>query len=170
MIIFSYSLGRTEYLSTIGTPFITSTDLNFDYQSAEDVQPEAQVLVVPHLDPGFVSYGPADPRILRLMLLTWIRTLVLIHCCYEELQDPATPNQRGTLAFCQGALNRLTTREQESGFDARLEEARTAVEQYLHERGTSKYLCNQKSIKSLRALSCRPKICCCEESRGSRRS
>lgn len=56
--------------------------------------PGAQVLVLPHLDPGFVSYGPADPRILRLMLLTWIRTFILIDCCYEELVDPQTPAQR----------------------------------------------------------------------------
>lgn len=114
--------------------------MNFDYDAAKDQEPEAQVLVVPHLHPGFVSYGPADPRILRLILLTWIRTLVLIDCCYEELADPQAPAQRGTLGFCQQALNRLIEREQNSGFDIRLEESRTAVQEYLHERGRSKYL------------------------------
>ncbi|CDH57512.1 predicted protein [Lichtheimia corymbifera JMRC:FSU:9682] len=87
----SYSFARMEYLGSIGTPFISSSGLNFDYDAAEDQEPEAQVLIVPHLHPGFVSYGPADPRILRLMLLTWIRTLILIECCYAELADPQTP-------------------------------------------------------------------------------
>ncbi|KAI7883943.1 hypothetical protein K492DRAFT_192142 [Lichtheimia hyalospora FSU 10163] len=133
----SYSLATTEFLDNIGTPFISNSDLEFDYESNEDAQPGSQVLVIPHLHPGFVSYGPADPRILRLMLLCWIRTFVLIDCCYEELQDPETPNERGTADFCQRVLERLTTREQDTGFLVRLAASKTAVQQYLHERGTS---------------------------------
>ncbi|CDH59006.1 predicted protein [Lichtheimia corymbifera JMRC:FSU:9682] len=140
----SYSLGTGEYLEKIGVPFICHTDLEFDYQADENAVPNHQVLTIAHYDPGFMSYGPGDPIILRFMLLTWCRTLALVTCCIKEVEgfqgvgQPPIPQQEraqpGTPQFCNNALERLTQRENGNGFTVIFNQAKAAVKELLHDQ------------------------------------
>ena len=142
-------MGTAEFLEQIGVPFICHTDLEFDYEGADDdAEPNHQVLTIAHYHPGFVSYGSGDPIILRFMLLTWCRTLALVKCCIQEIQgegleSPAPREQRpnpGTREFCNNVLQRLTLRENANGFAAIFNDAKTAVQESLHEQHQSKDL------------------------------
>lgn len=74
--LFRYGLGVKEYSDAIGIPTITNANTNFDYENAgyDDEPLDYWTIVVPHLHPGSVSYGPGHPDVLRLMYLTWAMT------------------------------------------------------------------------------------------------
>lgn len=95
-------------------------------------------IVVPHLHPGYVSYGSGDMRILRLLLLTWCRTLLLVSCCLELVNDPESQLQRGTPAFCVAAMTRATTIEDNTGFTGIFNFVRAQVLALIHETARSK--------------------------------
>lgn len=43
---------------------------------------EYQAVTIAHYGPGYIAYGPADPFVLRTLMLTWARTLLLLHCVH----------------------------------------------------------------------------------------
>lgn len=96
-------------------------------------------IVVPHLDPGYVSYGSGDTRILRVMLLTWCRTLCLISCCMQLANEtPGYQDNERTRDFCLQAINMLTDIENQHGFTEVFDEASTEMQNIVHETARSK--------------------------------
>ncbi|KAG2220819.1 hypothetical protein INT45_004480 [Circinella minor] len=123
-----YSLGVNEYSTSLGIPQIIDYDYQYDAGRQDQQGPRFKSIMIPHLHPGFVSYGSADPRILRLMFLCWCRTLILLDIIIEllNIQRPGVP-EPGTTEFCQQVLNTWEQRESVTDLPNRINEARAAV-------------------------------------------
>lgn len=127
-LLFRYGLGVKEYSDIIGIPTITNTNTNFDYENSEyDAEPgDYWTLVVPHIHPGNVSYGPGRPDILRMMYLTWAMTFLLLDTILQMDAEEVSLN-RGSKAFVEEALRRLGERQDYSVLKVELDQSREAV-------------------------------------------
>ncbi|ORY89919.1 hypothetical protein BCR43DRAFT_118528 [Syncephalastrum racemosum] len=107
--------------------------VDYDYAfvpTLEQPVPEEHkyIILIPHLDPGFVSYGAADPVILQYMHLTWCKTVLLIEEVLRALErnDPVAPAP-GTREFCQALLVAFEERLQQGELQARFEQVKAAA-------------------------------------------
>ncbi|KAI9252283.1 hypothetical protein BDA99DRAFT_563317 [Phascolomyces articulosus] len=69
-----YSLGTSEYHQVLGQLVVTDYHYQFDPRETNAGRPQFKTILIPHLDPGFVSYGSADPCILRFMFTSAARS------------------------------------------------------------------------------------------------
>ncbi|KAI9271618.1 hypothetical protein BDA99DRAFT_300566 [Phascolomyces articulosus] len=99
-----YSLGENECITKIGMPEIIDYNNNC-VASTLTLEPNASFrILMPHLHPGFVSYGPTDPIILRFMYLTWCKTILLIDVVLDMSLIDVSNNEPGSRQFCEEAL------------------------------------------------------------------
>lgn len=113
----------------IGDTFIVNYDTDFDYEgAAEDDQPNPNcwAVLIPHLDPGFASYGSGSTTMMRLMFLTWARTILLLESCLELLytRDGLRP---GTREFAEAMVDLLQRKEGATDLSQRLADAQKSV-------------------------------------------
>ncbi|KAI7878814.1 hypothetical protein K492DRAFT_179528 [Lichtheimia hyalospora FSU 10163] len=124
-----YGLGVKEYRDTIGIPTIINMDTDFDYENSDyDAEPsEHWTIVVPHVHPGNVSYGPGRPDILRMMYLTWAMTFLLLDTILKMNGDTSLSFKPGSKAFAEDAIKRLEERDDYGVLKLELDQSREAV-------------------------------------------
>ena len=115
LTLIRYRLSSTHYHDILAKPFISNYDDTFPYENAaEDEQPQEQwVVVVPHMHLGSANYGCIEAYILKLMYVTWIRTLILTDIVIALLDDPNYPHDVGTRQFCERVLELWRAQEPE---------------------------------------------------------
>ncbi|KAI8145507.1 hypothetical protein BJV82DRAFT_603920 [Fennellomyces sp. T-0311] len=101
----SFSLGLNEYMPKIATHEII--DYDHLYDAATQAGAQYKAILIPHLDPGFVSYGAAEPLILRLMLLSWFRTVIFVDVILEMITEEDMHLVPGTAEFCNEVIQRI---------------------------------------------------------------
>lgn len=119
---------------------ITNLDTNFNYEDeGYDAEPIGNwVLVIPHLHPGYVSYGPGSPDILKLMYLTWAMTFLLLDVLLDLDYDHTVPLEPGTKAFAERALENLEGRDDYGPLKVELDAIRDKVNTWRREDATGK--------------------------------
>lgn len=127
-----YGLGVKEYSDIIGVPIITNLDTEFDYENADyDAEPNDHwVLVVPHLDPGNVSYGSGRPEILKLMYLTWAMTFLLLDTVISMNNQSPLFAPLGSKKFKEEAIKRLQNRSGYEELKQELDKSREQVNEW----------------------------------------
>ncbi|KAL1928489.1 hypothetical protein VTP01DRAFT_2845 [Rhizomucor pusillus] len=116
----SMSMARSEYIKAIGEPAFT---------------PQYFAIHIPRLYPGFPAHKGGDHNMLRLMFITWVRTMLLLDSYCEYVSTGKRTPPPVTREFHEGVLERLREREQQSDLAQRLCEARNVVEQSLSSTG-----------------------------------
>ncbi|KAJ3181300.1 hypothetical protein HDU85_003606 [Gaertneriomyces sp. JEL0708] len=108
-------VGGSTFVDLVGTIHVASFDdqwLN-DENQAEPADASYSIVIC-HYDPGRHKYGEQHPTLIRLLVLTWFATFVLIDETSTYLSTPRTHTRRQS---CEEIRTRVLTRLQESGFD-----------------------------------------------------
>ncbi|KAJ3147331.1 hypothetical protein HDU89_005682 [Geranomyces variabilis] len=95
--IHPYGLPERQYTSYVGLPFIATFADPIWTESADAPPPGHEVLVIPHLDPGFVKYqqgSQARVAVLRVIDLTWQLTIAISFRALELVLYGVTPGER----------------------------------------------------------------------------
>ncbi|KAI7849173.1 hypothetical protein BDC45DRAFT_574188 [Circinella umbellata] len=113
----SYSLEESEFKNMIGNPTIVDQNINFTPSISAPVPTSNYSILVPHIDPGFVSYGSPSLVILRYMHLTWwtpelmLQQLELERKQYPELRQLASFQNHHTISmWCDWFCNLTESR------------------------------------------------------------
>ena len=120
----SYFLGESEFKNMIGNPMIVDHNINFTPSISSPVPTSNYSILIPHLDPGFVSYGSASPVILRFMHLTWCKTIILLNTVIEMLIGGTTPHNPKSRSFCDEALRLFNERCEQGNINDQFERSR----------------------------------------------
>ncbi|KAG2225101.1 hypothetical protein INT45_011783 [Circinella minor] len=123
----SYSLGESEFKNMIGNPTIVDHNINFTPSIASPIPTSNYSILIPHLHPGFVSYGSASPVILRFMHLTWCKTIILLNTVIGMLIGGATPHNPKSRPFCDEALRLFNERCEQGDINDQFERSRAQV-------------------------------------------
>lgn len=133
-------MARSEYIKAIGEPAVISYDVHFDYTcDPSQFTPQYFAIHIPRLYPGFPAHKGGDHNMLRLMFITWVRTMLLLDSYCEYVSTGKRTPPPVTREFHEGVLERLREREQQSDLAQRLCEARNVVEQSLSSTGRGTY-------------------------------
>lgn len=134
-----------EFNSVIGEPVLSNYDIDFNYEEAPfgAQPPTGWTITIAHLHPGAVSHGSADTVTLCLMYLSWVRTILLVGCLLQVLEE-ASPPPVGSRMFCEQVLQVLHDREGPTPLPHLLREARRAY-QDLRQINASGSCCYQPS-------------------------
>ncbi|KAI8147784.1 hypothetical protein BJV82DRAFT_306796 [Fennellomyces sp. T-0311] len=116
--ISSFSLDLNEYMPKIVTHEIIDYDHLYDAATQAGVQHKA--ILIPHLHPGFVSHGAAEPLILRLMLLSWFRTVIFVDVILEMITEEDMHLVPRTAEFSDEVIRREEAREAQSDIAERI--------------------------------------------------
>ena len=112
-MLLSYRLSSSRYREIIAEPYITNYDQEYSYENAEaNTEPQAYWCVsIAHLHPGSANYGNVSPVILRLMHLTWVRTLCLVDMAIRLMNQGDLPAVFGSKDFAMHLLRTYTSEE-----------------------------------------------------------
>ncbi|KAJ3144259.1 hypothetical protein HDU89_008619 [Geranomyces variabilis] len=86
--IHPYGLPERDYISSVGLPFIATFADPIWTETSDTPPPGYEVLVIPHLDPGYVKYqqGPdARLAVLRVIDATWQLTIAVSYYAMQHL-------------------------------------------------------------------------------------
>ena len=109
---------------------IIDYNYQFDPTNPNVGQPRFKAILIPHLHPGFVSYGSADPSILCFMFLCWCRMIILIEATFLTAQEQdETP---GTIGFCECILHYWRVLEGRTDLEPRINQAQNAMNELVN--------------------------------------
>lgn len=109
------------------------------YMRSVKFTPQYFAIHIPRLYPGFPAHKRGDHNMLRLMFITWVRTMLLLDSYCEYVSSGKRTPPPVTREFHEGVLERLREREQQADLAQRLCEARNVVEQSLSSTGRGTY-------------------------------